>query len=122
MSISKFLMPLFCSISTFSVYAAEPESEEVRQLRWVQQANPIADAKAAVARKNFVLLGVRGYTWLIPGTEDSKKIEYREKYGVKLLEGAGDVILGEEHGHLIELAIEYAKKYNQYVLSHTSQK
>ena len=55
------------------------------------------------------MLGVRGYTWTIPGTEESKKFEYREKYGVKLLEGTGDVILGSEHGHLIKLATEYAK-------------
>jgi hypothetical protein len=122
MSLLRFLSVLFLALTTLSTVAAETEPEEVSQLRWVQQANPITDAEAAVERKNFVLLGVRGYTWTIPGTEESKKFEYREKYGVKLLEGTGDVILGSEHGHLIKLATEYAKKYNQYVLSHANQK
>ena len=122
MSLLKFLSVLLLALTTLSVCAAETVPDEVMQLRWAQQANPITDAKAAVARKDFVLLGVRGYTWTIPGTEESKKFEYRKKYGVKLLEGTDDVILGAEHGHLIKLATEYAKEYNQYVLSHANQK
>ena len=122
MNLPKFLAALLLAFTTLSVCAAVTEPEEVGQLQWVQQANPIVDAKAAVAKKNFVLLGDRGYTWSIPGTDESKKFEYREKYGVKLLEGTGDVILGAEHGHLIKLATEYAKKYNQYVLSHANKK
>lgn len=122
MSPLKFFVALLFALTTLSAFAADAEPEEVRQLQWVQRANPITDAKAAVERKDFVLLGVYGYTWSIPGIEESKKFEYREKYGVKLLDGTGDVILGAEHGHLIKLATDYAKKYNQYVISHANQK
>ncbi|HUX89794.1 MAG TPA: hypothetical protein VMV48_03795 [Gallionellaceae bacterium] len=122
MSLPKFLAVLLLAFITLNVCAAETEPEEVRQLRWVQQANPIVDAKAAVARNDFVLLGVLGYTWSIPGIQEEKKFVFREKYGVKLLEGTSDVILGTEHGRLIKLATEYAEKYNQYVLSHANQK
>ncbi len=54
---------LFCGLSTAPIYAAGPELKEVEQLRWVEMADPIADAKAAIERKDFALLGVRGYTW-----------------------------------------------------------
>lgn len=113
---------LFCALSTSPVYAAGPELNEVEQLRWVEMADPIADAKAAIGRKDFALLGVRGYTWLLPGVEESKKFEYSEKYGKRLIEGTDDVVLGTEHQRLIQLATKYAEKYNRYVLSYATQR
>lgn len=122
MNPSRLIAVLFCALSALPVYAAGPELKEVEQLRWVERAEPIADAKAAVERKNFVLLGVHGYTWLIPGVKESQKFEYREKYGMQLIEGTDDVVLGPEHGRLIGLATKYAEKYNLYVLSHANSK
>lgn len=122
MNPSRLIAVLFCALSTLPVYASEPELKEVEQLRWVERADPIAAAKAAVARKDFVLLGVYGYTWLIPGVKESQKFEYREKYGMRLIEGTGDAVLGPEHGRLIGLTTKYAEKYNLYVLSHANSK
>jgi|CXWL01.1.fsa_nt_gi hypothetical protein len=113
---------LFCGLSTAPIYAAGPELKEVEQLRWVEMADPIVDAKAAIERKDFALLGVRGYTWRIPGVEESKKLEYSEKYGKRLIEGTDDVVLGPEHQRLIQLATKYAEKYNRYVLSYATQR
>ena len=112
---------LVCAFSTSPVYAAGLELKEVEPLRWVEKADPIADAKAAIERKDFALLSVRGYTWRIPGVEESKKFEYGEKYGKRFIEGTDDVVLGAEHQRLIKLATKYAEKYNRYVLTYGTQ-
>jgi hypothetical protein len=118
----KIIAVLFCALSTAPVYADGPELKEVEQLRWVEMADPIADAKAAIGRKDFSLLGVRGYTWRIPGIEESKKFEYSEKYGKRLIEGTDDVVLGPEHQRLIQLATKYAESYNLYLLTYATQR
>jgi len=105
-------------LPAISAYAAEPEPDLVKQLQWVEKADPLADAKKAVDRREFTLLGVDGYTWTIPGIEDSKKFELRKKYGLKIIEGTSDVVQGEEQKRLQGLATEYAKKYNLYLLDH----
>jgi outer membrane lipoprotein LolB len=109
-------------LTAMSGYAAEPESDLVKQLEWVEKADPIGDARKAVDRGEFALLGVNGYTWTIPGIEDSKKFELRKNYGLKIIEGTSDVVQGEEHNRLQGLATEYAKKYNLYLLDHIKTK
>ena len=113
---------ILCAFGALPSYAAAAERDQVEQLRWVEKADPIADASAAVARNDFVLLGIRGYTWTIPGVDEAKKFEYREKYGMRLIEGTDDVVLGPEHLRLIGLSRGYAERYNQYVLSHSQPK
>ena len=104
-----------------SCYAESPPPE-IEALRWVLNANPVTDAKKAVERNDRTLLGVHGYTWTIPGVEESEKHEYRKKYGLKLIEGTGDVVLNREHLDLIKKATEYARRYNMYLLEHKSEK
>jgi hypothetical protein len=103
-------------------YAAEREPDVVKQLQWVEKADPVAEAKKAVDRREFTLLGVDGYTWTIPGIDESKKFELRKKYGLKIIEGTSDVVQGDEHARLQELATEYAKKYNLHLLDHIKTK
>jgi hypothetical protein len=112
----------FCVLAIFPAYSAAAESGDVEQLRWVENADPVADAMAAIEQRNVVLLGVRGYTWIIPGVEESQKWEYREKFGLRLIKGTDDVVLGPEHQHLIQIATKYAEIYNRYVLSHTPKR
>ena len=57
-----------------SVTAACAENNQIEQLRWVEKANPTADAEAALKKNDYTLLAVQGYTWVIPGTEESEKI------------------------------------------------
>jgi hypothetical protein len=105
-----------------STYAAEPEPDFVKQLQWVENADPVADAKKAVDRSEFTFLGVYGFTWTIPGIDESKKFELRKKYGLKIIEGTSDAVQGDEHTRLQGLATEYAKKYNLYLLEHIKTK
>ena len=96
----------------------KPAAEEVRQLRWLEAADPISDAYAALSKNDKRLVGVNGYTWIIPGVEEQRKDDYRNRYGLRILEGTSDVIVNSEHGRLVGLAGQYAKKYNTYILAH----
>jgi hypothetical protein len=116
------MLTAFCVLSGLVSYAADTGSEEVKKLQWVKNADPISDAKKAIKNRNFALLGIAGYTWSIPGVDERKKLEYRDTYGLRILEGTSDVVFGDEHARLIDLAAEYAKKYNLYILSSPGRK
>jgi hypothetical protein len=90
--------------------------DSVEQLRWVQTADPTVDARAAVANHDSRLLGIYGYTWMIPGIPEEHRLEYKDKYGLRMIEGTSDSIQNEEHGRLISAATTYAKKYNAEIL------
>lgn len=63
-------------LATITVQAGDPE--DVHRLLWVESANPIVDAKAAIKRNDYVLLRINGYTWTIPGVEESRKFEIQK--------------------------------------------
>ena len=92
------------------------ENNQIEQLRWIENANPTADAEAALKKKDYTLLAVQGYTWVIPGTEELKKSEYKARYGVRVIQGTSDAALNKEHLRLIHRATEYAASYNRYLL------
>lgn len=39
-----------------------------------------------------------------------------------MIEGTSDGVISDEHGRLINMAITYAKTYNEYLLSHVDSK
>ena len=53
---------------------------------------------------------------------EDDKFKYREKYGLRILDGTGDAVLNDEHKRLIDIATKYAKTYNEYLLSYHSGK
>ena len=61
--------------------------------------------------KEFV--AIYGYTYEVPGVENKAIIK---EYGMRPIEGTSDVVEGQEHKHLIDLARTYAKAYNQKLL------
>src|SRR5262245_35163746 len=111
------LVCLAMLVACGTTQTSEPP-DEVAQLRWLDGADPLIDAKRAVERNDFTLLAVNGYTWTIPGVAETDKFACSEKYGMKAIKGTSDVIMGTEHRRLIELAMRYAKTYNEYVLAH----
>ena len=103
-------------------YAAEPEPDVGKQLQWVETSDQLDDAKKSVDRREFTSLGIYGYTWTIPGVDESRKFGLQQKYGLRIIEGTFDAIQGNEHKRLQGLAAEYAKKYNRYLLDHINTK
>ena len=80
-------------------------------------SNPIADLEANTAKGDRRFIGINGYTCHAPGvgTKDDKFVT-SSLYGIRCLEGTGDVIEGNQHKHLIDKAIEYARTYNGELL------
>lgn len=101
-----------------NVPVANAEENQIEQLRWIEKANPATDAEAALERNDHTLLAVQGYTWVIPGTDESKKSEYKTRYGVRVIQGTSDAVISKEHLRLIRLATEYAANYNRHLLRH----
>lgn len=112
------LLALILASGVMPALAAESVPNEIQQLRWLDGADPIADAKAALDRKDFRLVGVNGYTWIMPGVPESLKFEYKKKYGMRILEGTSDNLLNKEHEWLDALAYNYAERYNEFLLVH----
>jgi hypothetical protein len=98
--------------------SSKQASEKVRQLQWLDTANPIADATSALAKNDKRLVGIYGFTWTIPGVEEQRKEDYRDRYGLRMLDGTSDAPVNAEHERLVDLAGRYAKKYNSVILTH----
>jgi len=95
--------------------------QEVRVLRWVEHADALQDAKAALAHGDHRLMAVRGLGVRIPGT-DAREFESLERsHGIREMEGTTDALIDQEHHRLVQLAVEYAATYNRHVLRQTKQ-
>lgn len=99
-----------------NVPVASAEEKQIEQLRWIEKANPTTDAEAALKKNDHTLLAVQGYTWVIPGTDESKKSEYKTRYGVRVIQGTSDTVVNKGHLRLVRLATEYAANYNRHLL------
>lgn len=114
---SRFLAALVALVLASVGCTTERTIPEAAQLGWVLHADPVADAEKALASRQHALLAVWGVTWLIPGVEDQEKMEYRQRYGVKFIEGTGDVLYNEERARLVTQAYSYAMAYNRHILT-----
>lgn len=59
--------------------------------------------------------GINGYACFTPGVTEKEQILV-EHSGIHCLEGTSDAIESTEHGALIKIASEYAKKYNRQLV------
>ena len=96
-------------------FAAGP-SDAVAQLQWLDNADPIMDAHAAMAKGDNRLKAVAGFTISVPGVPSQKENEYRERYGVAVISGTSDALESKEYARLNRLAIRYAEQYNGEVI------
>jgi hypothetical protein len=109
---------VFLALSHASARAEEVVPVEVLKLRWIDQASPVAEAQAAIEQGDCALLGVYGYTLVVPGVGEARRQELEKECGVRPIDGTGDVWVNKEHGRLIQKATEYVRIYNQYVSRH----
>ena len=91
-------------------------------LRWVETAQAESDADKAIAAGDLRLWGYHqrgGPT--IPGVDFQQNSILVEKYGMRTSPAVGDVIYNEDHFELLMLFMEYARSYNQRILSSEGQ-
>ena len=111
------LLFFYLGVYSFAI-AGEASPDPVKQLKWLESANPENDAKKAIEEKDFRLRATYGYALEIPGVDPKDWIEYEKIYGVNPIEGTGDLLINEEHERLSKLAHEYATEYNKVILKH----
>lgn len=112
---SKRAFPL-ATMTIIALGCHKVDPPEVRELRWIETADPVADAKAALAKGDHRLRAIRGLGITLPGT-DSMALErlYRD-YGINEIEGTTDSFENAEHHRLNEMAYRYAEVYNRQIL------
>jgi hypothetical protein len=80
-------------------------------------ANPIKDLDANLKRNDRRFIGVASYACDAPGVVGSDEPLTRSAtYGLRCLEGTGDIIESDEHMRLIQKARDYALAYNKELL------
>jgi hypothetical protein len=80
--------------------------------------NPTKDLEVNLAHNDRRFIGINGYTCDAPEvTEAEWKIIHSGKYGMRCLEGTGDVVEGNVHMALIKMATKYAVTYNRELLN-----
>lgn len=107
---------LLCCFVLFTVICFAQTN--IDKLRWIEKANAVVDASKSIGEKDFRFLGIAGYAITFPGIPQEKQDELIRKFGYKIIEGTSDVVEGEEHLRLINLAESYAEAYNAAVLKH----
>ena len=110
-------MSVFC-FGVFSSVAEEASFDPGEKLKWIESANPEADAKKAISEKDYRLLAIHGFVLMIPGVNKEDWIEYEQIYGVFPIEGTSDALINEEHARLQNLAFEYGARYNKVILNY----
>ena len=112
MALKSLSVPILAALATPFLACHIQESEEIKVLRWVDKADPIADYKVALAKGDHRLLAVRGLAVSLPGTAPADLPRYEAAYGVKQIEGTTDGLVNQEHRRLVQRATDYAMAYN----------
>ncbi len=87
----------------------------VKQLQWLDAADPQTDAQQALKKGDFRLLGLATRSVNIPGVAKEESLQYELKCGVQLIDGISDVVRSDEHLRLMQKARSYALKYNAII-------
>lgn len=96
------------------VKADEIDAEVYRVMGWLEDANPISDAKKALNNGDHGPWGIRGIIVYLPSIDKSDYKEAAKKYGYRVIEGTSDGLRSDEHKKFNDLAKQYANKYNIY--------
>jgi hypothetical protein len=94
------------------------EREAVSALKWLDAADPIADARRAIAEKRPVLLTLGGRGAPTPGISADERARLETKCPTRVLPGATDVVRGDTHFDYLKRARQYAEQYNREVAAH----
>ena len=105
---------IFICAVLFSFQALACEDE--RKLSWIEKADPIHDAQKAMKDGNKKYAVIYGYAYMAPGVE-SEESEIIASKNFFAIDGTSDDLCSDLHKKRNDMAFEYAKKYNQYLLS-----
>jgi hypothetical protein len=116
MKFTHALLAAFVVLMTPIVGCHRQDPKAIQSLRWLEKADPIADAKKALAIGDHRLRAVNGLTVSIPGTDRKDFDSFQRKYGINAIEGTTDGLINKEHRRLALMAIKYSEIYNRQIL------
>lgn len=112
----------FCQDSSISAGVEEVVAEAARfnkrmeaLIEKYKNADAKKDAEAAFSKNDLRLISIMGYSEYTPGAGDEKL--QIEKYGIFCMPDTGDVILSQKHDEFQQVARDYARRYNDAMLS-----
>ncbi len=88
----------------------------LRELEKLQNAIPEQDLQVAWQNKDYRFVAVRTIGTQVFGVPGDITNLVVQKYGMKAIEGTGDVVFSPEQAKLQKMGIEYSIKYNQLLM------
>ena len=122
-AISFFTLSCSQTTTSFLSQTSEPteynQSEELSKnqtadLKWLQYADPKADANLAIQKQDFTLLAFAGRVTSFPGI-DNELSTLHQQCGYRLLANSGDALRSENELNLRKQLYQYAATYNLVV-------
>ncbi|MHC4167666.1 MAG: hypothetical protein ACYSWQ_11960 [Planctomycetota bacterium] len=98
-----------------------PPGYFAEQIESLESANVTNDVNIAVANSDLRFLVCNGFGGSVPGIPRWSEDLY-EKYGTRVLDGTGDMIVSEEQRKFKAAAAAYAEAYNKLLWSRTRGK
>jgi hypothetical protein len=95
------------------------QSEVIKQLEWLNDANPQVDFVKAIQKSDFRFFGVYGRSMFVPGI--NIKCLNQDK-DIRFIEGTSDAYQGYEHEKLNAIAWVYADNYNIRMLRYLQER
>jgi hypothetical protein len=89
-----------------------PPGYFAQQIKKIESSNVTNDVAAAIKNSDFRFLVCVGFVGIVPGVPQWNKELYK-KYGTRVLDGTGDMIMSEEQRKFKITAAAYADAYNK---------
>jgi hypothetical protein len=101
--------------------SGELSKNQIAELKWLQYADPKADANLAIQKQDFTLLAFAGRVTSFPGI-DNKLSTLSQQCGYRLLANSGDVLRSENELKFRKQLYQYSATYNQLVAAACQKK
>ncbi len=114
---------MFAALPPCASASAGPRDPGNPKLTRYAAADPIADCRAAIARREFRFLAVGGMADTIPGFPHFKSRYLRgpshpQGYTYRVIDGTSEFVTGTEDIRLQGVAAEYAARYNRFLFQY----
>ena len=87
-----------------------------QQLPILQAKDPVADARAAIAKGELYFLCNAGRSATVPGVTAEVFASVKTICPTQCLDGVTDALYGENHSRYLSAALEYSARWNQTML------
>jgi hypothetical protein len=84
--------------------------------KWIDAANIDRDVKLARSRNDHRLIGIMGYTLVVPGVKNRDPQNVPPGYRVVPIEGTSDSLEGRGQDRFQEKLMDFAERYNSELL------